>query len=128
MSANTSKGWPYVLPADAVADYPTLSLALADKAEASVPFALAAGQLNLTFASSAVSDTVTVTLPVGRFTQTPLITLGIVSSWTGTLYAPRTINRSTTSFQMTANSSAAGSGSVGMCWLAVQMLTTAAPG
>ena len=45
MPANTSKGWPYVLATDNVADYPTTSQALATMLDASVPYAQQLGMV-----------------------------------------------------------------------------------
>lgn len=75
MTGTTAKGFPYVQPADAVADYPTVSQDLAQKIDDSVPTGRASGRT-----TTAAGGSVAVTFPVGRFTATPSITLGLAPS------------------------------------------------
>jgi hypothetical protein len=70
--ANTSKGTPYVEPGDNVADYPTVSKALADHIDTVTPKGRASGA-NTTAASGAVA----VTFPVGVFTTAPRVALSM---------------------------------------------------
>lgn len=127
MSANTAKGWPYVQPADALADFPVTSQALANKADASVPFAFAQGSGLCAF-SAVANSSVVVTLPAGRFTQTPNVLLGVIGSPTATPYAPRVQARSTSSLTLAINTSAAITGNITVAWLAVQATPSAAEG
>ena len=129
MTASTTKGWPYVLPADAIADYPVTSQAIATKADASIPFALAAGAVTCNFPNATQSTPVTVTLPVGRFTVAPAIFFGTQSALFAGMYFPRLSGpNSAASFQVVLNAAAAQSGTQSVTWLAVQMGAGAMPG
>jgi hypothetical protein len=87
MPASTSQGVPYVLPADAIADYPVTSEDLAawlDLWRAKMPRAVHAGAVTVPV-SNAVSATLAVTFPVGKFTATPIVTVSTsgTSQWVG---------------------------------------------
>jgi hypothetical protein len=71
MPAATPKGFPYVLPGDAVADYPNVSQALATLLESFVP-RLASGRVSVPINNAAFGNAI-VTLPVGRFTAAPFV-------------------------------------------------------
>jgi hypothetical protein len=86
MPASTPQGVPYVLPGDAIADYPVTSLDLAQWLDAfreRVPGAIASGGVAATIPINAtVSPGVAVTYPVGRFAG-PALPLPVVSANVG---------------------------------------------
>jgi hypothetical protein len=125
---NTTKGWPYPASTD-TPDVPRDMKALADKADASLPFAVAAGTVTHT-AASAAQTTVAVTFPVGRFTVAPIIQQSVQNNGaSSTTYAPRTSAGVTTSgFTSVLNTTAAVSGSTVVGWTAIQMGAAAAAG
>lgn len=98
MPANTGNGWPYVLSTDNVADYPVTSLALANKLEATVPFAICVGSTSLSVGSAA-SYTKAVGFPAGFFSQTPMIVLTkSASGVAGAKWVPRVLSPTTAGF------------------------------
>lgn len=130
MPSATSKGWPYVGPTDVVADYPVTSQALADKADAAVPYAIAQGVVTISWAATTQSAVTTVTLPVGRFSQPPLVQLTNASAPQQQMYAPRVSGTPTaSSFQCVQSvDGSAITASANLNWLAMQMLPGASPG
>lgn len=77
MPQQTASGAPYVVPADAVADYPVHSLALATWLEAwrsKMPKAHWSGGVAVAV-NNANSATAAVTFPPGLFTSTPIVTV-----------------------------------------------------
>lgn len=126
MPANTSKGWPYILPADNVADYPVTSQALANFADAAVPYAQAAGQATVTLASG--TGTVAVTFPASRFSVAPLVQATKSSGNGATIPVVPYVGSITTTGFTLGCAGGTYAGSVLHNWQAVQMLTSAAPG
>ncbi|WP_402843808.1 DUF859 family phage minor structural protein [Microbacterium sp. GXS0129] len=91
-----------------------------------LPAAMAAGEVAHGAVGGNAGVSVTVTLPSGRFTQTPIIQLTSQSQQTLTL---ATITRSTTSVSIRVSNwatTASGSGSIG--WTAIQMTEGSAAG
>jgi hypothetical protein len=129
MPAATGKGFPYVQPADAVADYPTTSQALAQKIDDKVPYAVAAGMVTVTIAAAATQGTAAVTFPVGRFTVAPIVQASVNNAGSSDQYAPRMSPVPTASgFSVVMNRQTAGAASYAIGWTAVQMGTGAAAG
>lgn len=125
----TPKGFPYVLPGDAVADYPDVSQALATRLEAAVPHAQAAGTVNVTLTNAQSGSTV-VTLPAGRFTTTPILSATKRSALgpAGAL-VPMVTAASSTSFTVGLFASpTAQTITVAVMWTAVQMTPTTSEG
>lgn len=130
MPATTSKGYPYVLPADNVADYPTTSQQLANLLESVVPSAIAAGNTSVTLTALSNGSTA-FTLPAGRFSQVPVFACNQSSGAGGTqTLIPRVLNPSTTggtaSFYSGNNTSVTVTSVVQ--WIAIQMTPASAPG
>lgn len=129
MPGTTSKGHPYALPGDNVADWPDTSKDAADRLEL-FPMAIAAGiaalPVSTTFATSAA-----VTFPVGRFTQAPVVGATLVSGAGGTTkYIPRAYSVTTTGMTVacyTADAAVAGTATA-LHWTAIQMTPTSAAG
>jgi hypothetical protein len=116
MPAETGKGFPYVQPADAVADYPTTSQLLAQKIDDHVPGARAGGA-----ATTSASGSVAVTFPVGRFATSPRVTLGIIASAlpTAAVWQAYVTGATPTGFTLRAHRSDSLSGAVmGVNWYA----------
>lgn len=92
----------------------------------SIPFAQASGIVTVSG-----SSVVTVTLPAGRFTQTPNITFGqsyVLASGgnsTGIVQIPYLAGPTTTSFGLTLQNS---NGDVAVWWHAIQMTSSSASG
>jgi hypothetical protein len=86
---NTPNGWPY--PAStATPDVPRDIKAVADKLDAVLPTAMAAGLATVPANATNPQSTVAVTFPVGRFTQPPIVTVSLMGSTGGTQrYVPR---------------------------------------
>src|ERR1700759_5004398 len=126
MPANTSKGWPYVLPTDNVADYPVTSQALATMAEAVVPYAQAAGQATPTMTNG--TGSVAVTFPASRFSQPPLVQATKQSGNGATIPVALYVSAVTTTGFTLSSAGVTYSGAILSNWWAVQMLTAAAPG
>jgi hypothetical protein len=126
MPATTAKGWPYVVAADNVADWPVTSLAIANKADAALPFAVAAGRLAIAAPAGGAGTSVSVTFPVGRFTQPPIVTASPDSNGYG---APTVANVIATGCTLRYwNPTGVAPTTPFMSWIAVQMLTTAGAG
>lgn len=86
---NTQNGWPY--PAStATPDPPRDIKALADRLDAVLPAAMAAGLAAVPANATGPTSTVAVTFPVGRFTVPPIVVVSLVGSTGGTQrYVPR---------------------------------------
>lgn len=127
--ATTPKGYPYPVGTDRVRDGDDVIHALADKLDATVPYAMAAGSTAIAV-TNAPSGTTTVTFPAGRFTQPPLVVATVVGSSSPNFFAG--VNPAPTAAGMTvrcthvelSNTTA----TVTVHWIAIQMLPGASPG
>jgi hypothetical protein len=130
MSGTTSKGYPYVLGSDSADTIDDTSLALANKLEAVVPFAMASGQVVVTL-TAAASGFTAITFPGGRFTVAPNVIVSQVNAPSGTQkFVCRCINSTTSGasvYAYTGDGSTA-TGSATIAWWAVQMTTASANG
>lgn len=129
---NTPKGFPYPAPSDAP-DGAAQVQALAEKVDAVVPYAVAAGLASVPALAGVASGNVTVTLPVGRFKVAPRVVASLSTGQAGTQkLSARAINTTASSFGMYVFTGDATntttSSSVGVEWVAVQMTATAASG
>lgn len=133
MPSNTTRaGLPYPLGTDPVSDGDDAIKNLAARLDgstgnvASVPYAMAAGQSNISIAA-ATQGQVAITFPAGRFSQAPVVQMSIQSAGTTNIYELRmTVPPNTAGFTAVANLAAAGSVTIPVGWVAVQM-TAASP-
>lgn len=91
------------------------------------PWAYAAGALSMGSIAPGDTGSVTVTLPGGRFTQTPIITTGI-NSTAPHLRATSITAVSTTSVTFVQRNDTGTTGSAAVTWQAVQMTASTAGG
>ena len=133
-STTTRTGLPYPVGTDRVMDGDDAIKALAERldgttaAQASVPFAMAAGQSNVVI-SAATQGQVAVTFPAGRFTVIPAVQMSVNSAAASNMYALRMNAAPTTAgFTAVANIAASGSVTIPVAWLAVQMQSNNAYG
>lgn len=75
MSANTTRGWPYPVGTDRVADGDDAIRALAEKADARVGYGACGGSVVLPITAVNTTATVAVTFPVGMFPSNPVVQL-----------------------------------------------------
>lgn len=129
MPANTPKGFPYVLPADNVADYPATSQGLAVKLDAAVPFAIAAGVATINMNGN-TSGTAGIAFPAGLFTVPPIVTVTKALQGGGkTIPNVSSITKDGAIAQLvSADGTAYGAGAYPVHWIAIQQTPTAAPG
>jgi len=141
MGTTPNFAWPYpelTDPPDGATQMKTLANAAdasvktidtAQKATAAkVPFAIAAGKATIADRNPDQGGSVTVTYPVGRFTQAPVITTGAV---TVNSYAASGTDGSTSLVSFVAKIYNPGSIVATGCavhWLAVQMTSSSGPG
>lgn len=131
MPANTTRAaLPYPLGTDPVSDGDDAIKNLANRLDgsvgnlASVPYAMATGQSNIVI-TAATSGTVAITFPASRFTIAPIVMMQGQNNYAATAYAFRTsANPTTGGFTAVVNLSASGSVTVGVGWLAVQMINS----
>jgi hypothetical protein len=125
MPANTSKGFPYPLGTDNVADYPTTAQSLATLLESMVPFRMAQGVVSVgTGGSNSASQAVT--FPAGLFTVAPIV---MVSKTTAQQKAIPNASSPTTSGVTIGYWTGDGTntaGAVSISWLAIQLTPTIA--
>lgn len=130
MSGTTTKGYPYILGSDSADTIDDTSLALANKLEAVVPYAMSSGTVNVTL-TAATSASAAITFPTSRFTVAPNVIAAMVSAPGGSQkFVARCINATTTGatvYVYTGDATSA-TGSVTVAWWAVQMTTAAANG
>lgn len=128
MGAQTSKGFPYPVSTD-TPDVPRDVKALADRLDAVVPYAMAAGSADVVLNNS-TTGSVVVTLPAGRFSQAPILTATKRTGLGGAgPLIPQITASSATSFTVNLlGGTATQSITVPVHWTAVQMLTGSAPG
>jgi hypothetical protein len=130
----TAKGLPYPESSDPVYQGADAIKALAQKLDAMVPAAMAAGANTVTYGAAASSASVVVTFPAGRFTQPPLVAMAIYSV-TALVVASIAEGTPITTTSMTVIAVHRDSGqtlgtatAVRFWWQAVQMLPGASPG
>ena len=131
MPGTTSKGYPYVLGTDSADTIDDTSLSLAQKLEAVVPFAMAAGTSTITV-TSAASATVSVTFPPSRFTTAPIVIVGLANAPTGsTKLVARAQSIAAGGFTLavyTGDGTTTTANAVQFTWWAVQMTSSQASG
>ncbi len=128
MPGTSTKGYPYILGTDTADTIDDTSLALANKLEAVVPFAMSSGTVNVTLTAS-TSGTATVTFPAGRFSVAPLVQLTKNSSnAAASLTIPMVTAVSASSMTVALYATATQTVTVAVHWWAVQMTTAAANG
>jgi hypothetical protein len=127
MPANTTKGFPYVLPTDNVADYPVTMQQLATLLEAMVPFRFATGTVNIVASGASNTGNAIVTFPAGLFTQPPIVVVSKTSTaqkaipWT----ASTTTAQTTIGF-WTGDATNVGASTLTFFWIAMQATPTVA--
>jgi hypothetical protein len=95
---------------------------------ASVPFAVAAGLVNVTM-SAVTQAQATVTFPAGRFNTGPILAMTVNGAGASNLYSIRTTGAlGAASFNAVVNSAASVSATIPVGWIAVQMTSSAAGG
>lgn len=126
MPNNTPKGWPYPIGTDRVADGDDAMRAIAEKADAVVPMAQAAGFVAVNVAAS-VQGTAAVTFPVGRFTQSPIV---VVSCSSHSTYLAAGTSAAVGGFTAAVRQvdATAATVTVTVMWHAVQMLVGSGSG
>lgn len=130
MPGTTTKGYPYVLGADSADTIDDTSLALANKLEAVVPYAMSAGTVSVTL-TAASTGTATVTFPTSRFTVAPIVNVTKNSaSGSATALVPMIYNVTSTGMTVGLYHPAGTTVTVTVTvnWWAVQMTTAAANG
>lgn len=133
--SSTSKGYPYIQGTQNASLIDDYALELANKLEAAVPHAAAAGQATIagtTLASGAAAN-VAITFPVGRFSVAPIVTVALASAQAGTAtLTARILSVTTTGASVYVYNAGASSvtftGSLLVNWEAVQMTPTTAAG
>lgn len=73
MPANTSRGYPYMLDTDPLADVAERIQALAVAIDTRLVRQIHAGSKNVTVAAGSATQADTFTFPVGKFTQPPFV-------------------------------------------------------
>lgn len=133
-SQTTRTGLPFPVGTDRVMDGDDAIAALANRLDgstgpfASVPFAMAAGQSNVTI-SAATQGQVAITFPAGRFTIVPVVQMTLQNAAASNVYAMRNTGTiSTTGFTAVANIAVTGTVTLAIGWTAVQMQSTNAWG
>lgn len=133
--SSTSKGYPYIQGTQNASLIDDYALELANKLEAAVPHAAAAGQATIagtTLASGAAAN-VAITFPTSRFSVAPIVTATVASAQAGTAtLVARVISITTSGASVyvynAGASSVTFSGSLLVNWAAVQMTPSAANG
>jgi hypothetical protein len=125
MPATTSKGFPYVLGTDNVADYPTTSQQLATLLESLVPYRIAQGQASVGSSGLATASQI-ITFPAGLFTVSPICFVSKTSAQQKAMpwVTPQSASQCTIGFWTSDGSNVAGA--VSMAWLAIQLTPTIA--
>jgi hypothetical protein len=127
MPANTSKGFPYVLPVDNVADHPVTSQALATQLEALVPFRFATGTVNIVASGASNTGNVVVTFPAGLFTLPPIVVVSKTSTAQKAIpWCASTTAAQTTIGFWTGDGTNVGASTLIFTWIAIQSTPTVA--
>lgn len=126
--SSTTKGYPYIQGTQNASLIDDYALELANKLEAVVPYAIAAGTVSVTLTAS-TSGTASVTFPTGRFSVAPIVQLTKVSSsGSATLTIPMATAVSSTSMTVGLYATATQTVTVTIHYVAIQMTTSTANG
>ena len=123
MPANTTKGWPYILPTDNVADYPVTSQALATLLESSVPYRICDGAAAVVCPSPA---SLAVTFPAGLFTLTPMVVISKGATVGKGIAQAQAITTAGFTAAVVSADGTALSGTATLMWIAIQATPTLA--
>jgi hypothetical protein len=127
MPSATPKGYPYPLNTDPVNQGDDAIKAVADKLEATAPFAMAAGVLNTAALAANAGVGSAITWPAGRFTVIPCVAVSHDSNgYTFALAAGTTLGGTTLRAFNPGSSATSGTGVIR--YVAVQMTPTSAAG
>lgn len=126
--STTADGWPYITGDRNASLIDDWALELANKLELAVPFAVAAGTVDVTLTAS-TSGTASVTFPAGRFSQAPIVQLTKVDADAGAqLTVPMVTANSSTGMTVALYATATQTVTVTVHWVAVQMNTASSAG
>lgn len=123
----TGDGWPYIAGSQNASLIDDYALELANKLDATVPYAFATGIANIAATTIAAGSTATVaiTFPASRFTTAPVLTATVAGTQGGTAYLvvrefAITSSGATLYVYNVGASSATFTGNLPLHWIAIQ--------